>query len=104
MNWIKWYIASMFFYVIAEYYSKCYANKANWMLLILISVCYGINGAFWLPALKENNSLTIMSTIWAISYCIFSIAIGMILFNETISIVQSIGVLLGITAVILMCL
>jgi uncharacterized membrane protein len=104
MPWLKWYIASMVFYTIAEYYSKVYANAQSWMLLIFISVCYGINGAFWLPALKENNSLTIMSTIWAISYCLFSIFIGLALFGEHISVIQMVGVGLGILAVFLMCL
>ena len=97
-------LGSLVFYAGGEYVSKLYSLNQNCRLFMLAVFMYAVNSALWLPALSAGKSLTIVSTIWNLSYMMTAPFIGLVLFREGITGLQGLGLVLGFVAMILMSL
>lgn len=93
-------LVASIFYGFGEYYSKVYANTASMKALFTALGFYNLTCLCWFPALKRLNSLTVLGTIWNISYAIITIVLGVVIFGETLTVLQIIGIILGIGAII----
>lgn len=97
-----WIIIAMIFYTIGEYYSKKYANTSLKSFGVIALIGYLVNAFCFLPALSKMNSLTVLGTIWNVLYVIITLVIGLVIFRETITTTQMIGVGLGFISIILL--
>ena len=99
-----WLIFSLISYSFGEAFSKMFANNHNLWMAFAALLCYTVNAAFWLPALCQMNQLAVLGSIWAVSYTILSVLIGIFFFSEVLTICQTIGIVLGLMAIILLTL
>ena len=97
-------VGSLVFYSAGEYYSKIYSLSPNWRLFFLALLMYVLNSALWLPALTAGKSLTIVSTIWNLSYMMTAPIIGLMIFNESVTLWQGVGICMGFLSMLLMSL
>jgi len=100
--WGAWLFGALLFYTFAEYSSKLFSNTTALKWAFLAWVGYSINVFFWLGALKSKNELAIISTFLSIAYVISSVILGYVIFGETITIKQWIGIILAICAIALL--
>lgn len=100
--WI-WTFCSMVFYAIGEWASRKWLQQPlnHWWIALCLSG-YAINSIFWLPALKCQGSLSIIGTIYAVLYLAITIFLGYIVFSETITIKQWIGIGFAVLSVIML--
>lgn len=88
-----WTFYSMVFYTIGEWSSrKWLQHPVNRWYIVICLVGYAINSICWLPALKLQGSLSNIGTIYAILYLTITIFLGALVFNESISIKQWVGI------------
>ncbi len=84
-----------------DYFAKSWSiNQKNWFLIIAL-LGYLISGIFYIPSLMKQG-LVITSVIWSLISIIGFLFIGLVLFHETLSLTQGIGVGLGVVALILL--
>jgi drug/metabolite transporter (DMT)-like permease len=93
---------SMIGYALAEYWSKLWSLAPGRLLACAAVLGYLINVVFWLPALKEHQHLAVLSMIYSLAYCLVSVAIGVLMFHETLSLRQELGIVLALIAIGLM--
>ena len=103
MNWVICTIIALVFYAVGEYYAKIYANTGKINVVILAMIAYMACVALWFPALKGNNKLVLMGTIWTVGYALIGLVIGTFLFQEHCTIKQYVGIGLGILSILLIC-
>lgn len=74
-------------------------NQKDWMVVVVL-VFYTISGLLYFPTLLNEN-LTTATVIWSVLSLIGSVLVGLLIFRETVSLVQGVGIMLGILSVIL---
>lgn len=98
-----WTLGSMVFYTIGEWASlKWLRQPLNHWYIFICLMGYAINSIFWLPALRCQGSLSIMGTIYAVLYLVITVFLGYIVFSESITIKQWIGIGFAIFSVTLL--
>jgi multidrug transporter EmrE-like cation transporter len=95
-------VIAMTFYGFGEYFSKLFANIGGSKFALLALLFYILTSICFLPALKKLNSLSILGTIWNVGYMIITLGIGILIFHETLTILQIIGIIFGFIAIILL--
>jgi multidrug transporter EmrE-like cation transporter len=95
-------LIAMVFYGFGEYFSKMFANTSLPRFVFLSLISYLFTAACWLPAIKKFNSLSVLGTIWNVSYVIITLSIGRFVFHEPLTILQIIGIILGFIAIVLL--
>jgi len=104
VNYVVWLILSAIFFAIGEFLSKKFALNPNWILVIIILLVYSIGVLFWLPAILQRNSLSIVGTIWSVMSLLATILIGVLIFKEKLSLAGMIGIVFAFAAIILLSL
>ncbi len=99
-----WIIISTLFFAFGEFISKKFALNPSWMLFTLFIFIDLLSAAAWIPAIVQKNQLSITGVIWSVISLMATILIGLLLFNEKLTIIQSIGLVVGIISVILLSL
>jgi multidrug transporter EmrE-like cation transporter len=74
-------------------------NQKDWMVVIVF-IFYTLSGLLYFPTLLNEN-LTTATVIWSILSLVGSVLVGLLVFRETVSTIQGIGIMLGILSVIL---
>ena len=92
----------MIFYAFGEYFSKRYANTSLKHFGFLAVFLWSFNSFCFLPAISKFNSLSILGTIWNLLYVFITLFIGLVIFKEPITTIQTIGLVLGVIAIILL--
>jgi multidrug transporter EmrE-like cation transporter len=102
INYFVWLIVSALFFAMGEFLSKKFAlePKGFWVLLILASYTFGTLA--WLPAILQKNQLSIVGTIWSVLSLLATILIGVLLFNEKISLTSGLGIFAALIAIVLL--
>ena len=102
-SWV-WIIVSAVFFAGGEFLSKRFALNPGWSLLILFIVVDVISAMAWLPAIFERNQLSITGVIWSIVSLMATVLVGILVFNEKLTALQTIGLFMGFVAVVLLSL
>ena len=97
-----WLTLSAIFFAVGEYLSKSYVLSPRTSVLLLLVSMYAVGALLWIPALKQKPDLAITGTLWSVITLLFTIAIGVFIFGETISLLQKIGIALAIGALLLL--
>ena len=100
-SWI-WITISTILFAFGEFLSKKFSLNPGWTLFVLFLVVDIVSAAAWIPAIFEKNQLSVTGVIWSIVSLIATVAIGLLVFNEKLTPTQSIGMVLGFVAVILL--
>ena len=97
-----WLLLSAIFFAAGEYSSKKWALDPSWGRALQVVALYGICALAWLPALLHKNQLSIMGIAWLVLATVATVIIGVFVFHESLSITHSLGVGLGLAALVLM--
>ena len=104
MHPVAWILLSMVFFAGGEILSKIWASSSTrgpGLVLAAIGV-YSIGSLLWFPAIGQKNHLTSLGTFWNICAMAVTILIGMVVFRESVSVRQVVGIVVaGIACVLL---
>lgn len=95
---VVWLVISVVFFAFGEYFSKIWAAKPNIGLAIVVVFTSVLSAFTWLPALLHRNEIAIMGTIWLLLATVAVIVVGVVFFQEKISLIEWIGIGLGLLA------
>jgi multidrug transporter EmrE-like cation transporter len=95
-------LLAMIFYGVGEYCCKCFANNGRYTNMVVALIFYSFNTLLFLSCLSKFNSLTILGTIWNLGYLLITLALGLFVFGEAITMKQEIGIIFGAIAVVLL--
>ena len=101
---MKWLIPLgilIIFELIADIFAKSWSLKGGWVLATCALIAYLLGNTFWLFALKNGSGLAKGAVIFSIVSAVIAIGLGVLLYKETITKVQLIGVVLGLLSLIL---
>lgn len=99
---IVWLLLSAVSFAAGEYLSKIWAVKPSWWFATVVTLVYAVGTYLWLPAMLHKNQLSIMGTLYAIISLVTTLGIGFLVFHESISVTQGIGLALAFVSVILL--
>lgn len=86
----------------ADILAKEWQLHSTWLRFAAAIAAYVIANIFWLLALKYGAGLTKGAIIFSVGSAIFAILIGLVLYKEPITRLQIIGLVLGVSALILL--
>ena len=72
----------------------------NWMVAVALSG-YLVTNIFWLYALKNGIGLTRGAVIFSVGSAILGVLIGILFYKETLTSLQTVGVMLGLMGAIM---
>ena len=87
---------------VADIIAKEYQLHAGVLRFVGAIAAYVIANVFWLIALRSGAALTTGSIIFSVGSAILAIVIGLVLYKETITPMQVMGIALGFVAIILL--
>ncbi len=97
-----WLTFSCSFYAVGEYLSKLWANHPSGMLITAVVLAYAICGLFWLPLVLHKGSLAIAGAIFLLAGTVITTVIGVVIFDEKLSLLQLLGMTLAVVAFVLL--
>ena len=100
-SWI-WITISTILFAFGEFLSKEFALNPGWKFFTFFMIINTVSAAAWIPAIFEKNQLSITGVIWSIVSLIATVAVGLLIFHEKLTPTQSVGLALGVIAVILL--
>lgn len=95
-------LASLVFFALGESASKLWANKGDWRWGAIVIVCYMIGSCLWLPAIFAKNHLTTLGTLWNVGAIACTLFAGVVLFHETVTGIQWVGIVFAVISCILL--
>jgi multidrug transporter EmrE-like cation transporter len=87
---------------VADIAAKEYQLKAGWLRFGGAISAYVLANIFFLIALRYGAGLTKGAILFSVGSAILAILIGLVLYEETVSTMQYMGILLGFIAIILL--
>lgn len=99
---LVWLIISALFFASGEYLSKSWALNPTLLKVVLTILAYAVSSLMWLPAIYQKNQLAIMGTIWLLLGTVATVAIGILVFREQLTLAQGFGLFFAIIGMILL--
>jgi multidrug transporter EmrE-like cation transporter len=87
---------------VADIIAKEYQLHAGAIRFIGAISAYVLANVFWLVALRSGAGLTKGAIFFSVGSAILAIVIGLVLYKESITTIQFVGVVLGFIAIILL--
>jgi multidrug transporter EmrE-like cation transporter len=100
MKWVVPISLLIFFEAIADILAKSWQIHRGYTLAAFSLVGYLIANTFWLFALKNGSGLGRGGIIFSVASAALAIIIGFLLYQETISTKQIIGLIFGLVSII----
>ena len=98
-------VGLVLFEAIANFLSKKWSDTPQMLWLAILALFfYVVCNVFWLFALKNWSGLWRWAVIFAVSSCVLSLILSFFIFHEQLTIVQGIGIGLGMLSLILVSL
>ncbi len=101
---LLWLIFSGLFFAGGEYLSKRFVMAPQWPILIVLLLLYCLGALCWIPALMQQKSLSVTGTMWSVISLCMTVFIGIVLFDERLNAVQSMGIVFAIAAIVMLSL
>ena len=89
--------------VVGDYFAKSWSTNQKGIFLVIALTGYFFSGIFYIPSLLKQG-LVITSIIWSLLSILGFLFIGLVLFQETLSATQMVGVGFGVVALILLAI
>jgi multidrug transporter EmrE-like cation transporter len=96
---IIWLIISALFFACGEFLSKKFALHPSASYVIVIIVVYTLGTLTWLPAILQKNQLSIVGAMWSVLSLLATVLIGVLIFDEHLSLVGILGILFAIISI-----
>jgi len=87
--------------VAGDYFAKSWSINQKGIFLLLAFLGYVTASFFYIPSLLKE-SLVVTSVIWSVLSILGFLFVGLVLFHETLSLTQGVGVAFGVLALILL--
>lgn len=100
--WILFLVLLIITEAIADIVAKEYQLHSGAIRFIGAIAAYILANVFWLIALKDGAGLTQGAIIFSVGSAMLAIVIGLILYKETLTSMQMVGVALGLIAIVLL--
>ncbi len=100
--YIVWLIISAIFFAVGEFVSKKFAIDRKLIYIAYILIAYTLGILAWLPAIVQKNQLSIVGTIWSVLSLLATILIGILIFNEKLSVLGIFGIITAFISIILL--
>jgi multidrug transporter EmrE-like cation transporter len=97
------FTVSAFFVGVGDYLAKKWSLEPGWSFCAGALACYFFSSLFYLLTLTRKG-LVVSCVIWSISSIVAFLFVGLVIFHETLSGMQLIGVILGTISLILLSL
>lgn len=97
-----WLLLSALFFGWGEYLSKKWALEPTLRGWIAVVVIDAIGVMVWLPALYNRNQLSSIGVAWVVLGGITTMGIGLLIFKESLTVIQWIGIFFAFVALILL--
>jgi drug/metabolite transporter (DMT)-like permease len=97
------FTVSAVFVGVGDYLAKKWSLVPGWSFCAGALACYFFSSLFYLLTLTRKG-LVVSCVIWSISSIVAFLFVGLIIFHETLSGMQLIGVILGTISLILLSL
>ena len=101
--WI-WLLISVIFFAGGEYLSKQFALTPSISMVAIVVSVYALGSLLWLPAIFQKNQLAITGTLWLLIGLAATVSIGLFVFGERLSLLQTIGLVFAFISVALLSL
>ena len=99
---LVWLIGSGAFFAIGEFLSKKYVMSPHLSLLLLLVSMYVIGALLWLPALMQQKDLSLTGTLWSVISLCMTVAIGVLLFHESLNTLRIVGMAFAIISIVIL--
>ena len=99
--WIIPLLLLILFELVADVLSKEWSLHGNWIRWTGAILGYIIANVFWLFALKGGSGLAKGAVIFSIASAIIAVLLGVILYKESLTTIQLIGIGIGIISLVL---
>jgi len=97
-----WLFSSGVFFGLGEFFSKKWASGFGWEMLVWALVVYTIGTLTWFPILLHKNNLFAMGIAWLLIGVAMTTLISLMVFREPITVLQMIGGVLALGAILLL--
>ena len=87
--------------IVGDYAAKAWSMSHREWYLFLAFAGYFFSGFFYIPTLLRDG-LIVTSVIWVLLSTIGFLVIGILIFKETLSLTQTIAVILGVISVLVL--
>ncbi len=87
--------------VAGDVLAKYWSTNLKSVFYFLALIAYAFSGFFYIPTLLREG-LVITSVIWSILSIIGFLAVGILIFKETLTSLQIVGVIFGILALVIL--
>jgi len=94
---------SAVFVGMGDYLAKKWSLVPGWSFCVGALVCYFMSSFFYLLTLTRKG-LVVSCVIWSLSSIIAFLFVGLVIFHETLSGMQLIGIILGTISLIILSL
>jgi multidrug transporter EmrE-like cation transporter len=102
IKWIVPLVILVFFEGCADIVAKYFAITNKTYVAIGALALYVVANIFWLISLKHGVTLATGAVIFSIASEVLAILIGLLLYHEQISLLQGVGIILGIISLVLL--
>ena len=100
MKWIVPLAILIFFEFVADVLAKKWSLLGGAVLAGGALAAYMLANTFWLFALKNGSGLARGATIFAVGSTVVAILIGIIMYHESVTRAQFVGMVLGIVSLV----
>lgn len=100
--WILFLLLLIGFEAVADILAKEWEIKSGAHRFILSIIGYVLANVFWLVALKYGAGLTRGAILFSVGSAILAIVIGLLMYKESLTALQMLGVGFGLVAIILL--
>ncbi len=102
MIWVIPLIFLIIFEAIADYFAGDYGEgSGKFHSAVLAITFYIIGNIAWLVAIKSGSGLTKGAIIFSVASAVLAVIIGLVVYKETLTTTQAIGVVIGIVSIAL---
>ena len=102
MKWLIPFSLLMIFEIIGNFFTGLFGSIQNFLLVPLVLFIYTLANYFWLQALKRGSGLARGTVYFGVTVIIITILIGSVFYEEALTFIKIIGIVLGITSLLLL--
>lgn len=102
MSIFLWLLLSASLFGVGEYVSKKWALDPTVKLGCVLVSMYALGSLAWMPAIYKGQSLSVVGSIWNLLSFGLTLFVGLVIFKETLSPHQWVGLVFALVAIILL--
>ena len=94
-------LISALFVIAGDFFAKYWSVHRGWLLFVIAFITYSLSGFFYIPTLLREG-LVVTALMWTLLATIGFVLIGLLIFKESLTPLQIIGVITGIISLMIL--